>query len=107
AHDFDTYTQWSRLMVLGQFDAPKERKFATGAAFLRGLGGGRVKAVHGLDYMVRKLGDMVTDVLSPTFGQPASVTYEGEGFVLVRHKETRLVEEALQEIVSNVWVELI
>ena len=39
-------------------------------------------------------------------GQPAGVTYEGEGYVMVRHPETKRVEEALEEIINNVRVEL-
>ena len=35
-------------MVNGRTDIP-ERQYAVGVAFLRGLGAGKVKAIHGLD----------------------------------------------------------
>ncbi len=107
AHEVDLYDAWARLMVFGEFSAPPERKFAAGAAFLRGLGAGRVRATHGLDAVLAELGDLVTDVGRPTPGQEQSRSYEGEGYVLVRHPETRVVEEALLKIVSSVRVELV
>lgn len=107
AHDLDLYAEWARLMIKNEFRAPQERKYAAGVAFLRGLGSGRVKAVHGLDWVLKQLGDMVTDYDRPSPGQPSAITYEGEGFVLVRHPETAKVEEALEAIVSTVRVELV
>lgn len=107
AHDVDLYRTWSELMVFGNFTQPSPRKYAVGVAFLRGLGGGRVKAVHGLEGVLRDLGGLVTDVRPPQPGQPASISYEGEGYVIVRHTQTAYVESALLHIVSNVRVELV
>lgn len=107
AHDFDLFTQWTRLMVLGQFEAPKERKYAAGVAFLRGMGGGRVKSTHGLDRVLYEYGDLITDYKVPQVGQAASITYEGEGWVILRAKETATVEAALEDIVQSVRVELV
>ena len=45
AHDTDMYRAWARLMIFDEFDPP-ERPFAAGAAYLRGQGTGRVKAVR-------------------------------------------------------------
>jgi hypothetical protein len=70
------------------------------------MGGGRVRAVHGLD-VLDELGDMVVDKRIPQPGDPAAVTYEGEGFVLVRHPQTEVVRDALARIVDRVRVELI
>jgi hypothetical protein len=107
AHDIDLYDLWARLMIFDAFTPPTERKYAAGAAYLRGLGSGRVKAVHGLDDVLRDLGERVTDVRRPEIGQMASISYEGEGYVLVRHPETQVVEDALSQIVSRVRVELV
>ncbi len=106
AHDMDLYQMWGEVMVYQQLREIPPRKYATGAAFLRGLGGGRVRAVKGLE-ILDELGDIVTDSRIPEVGQPAANTYEGEGFILVRHPETRRVEEILQEIITRVRVELI
>jgi formate-dependent phosphoribosylglycinamide formyltransferase (GAR transformylase) len=105
AHDFDCPAAWARLMVFGEFEPPP-RQFAAGAAYLRGQGQGRVKAVHGLEQAHHELGHLVTDVKLPQIGQPAAPNYEGEGYVIVRHEETAVVEQALLQLVSLIRVEL-
>ncbi len=105
AHDVDFYTAWPRLMVLDQFDAPA-RRYAAGAAYFRGQGRGRVRAIHGLDEAQRRFGHLVVEVKLPQQGQPPSDSYEGDGYVIVRHPQTEVVEEALTEIVKLVRVEL-
>ena len=106
AHDFDSVQAWARLMIFGQWHAPTERRYAAGAAFLRGQGQGRVKAVHGIDVVQREVGELVTDARLPVVGQEKSQSYEGEGWIIVRHRETGVVEEALRRIISTVRVEL-
>jgi D-alanine-D-alanine ligase-like ATP-grasp enzyme len=105
AHDFDAIAAWARLMVFDEF-APPERRYAAGAAFLRGQGRGVVRAVHGLDAIEREVGHLVTDAKLPTPGQAPSPSYEGEGYIVVRHPETAVVREALSRIVSLARVEL-
>ena len=105
AHDFDLYRAWARLCVHEQFDVP-ERRFAAGAAYLRGQGQGKVVAVDGLDEVRRELGPLVLEWKPPTVGQGSTGTYEGEGFVIVRHPETDVVREALEKIVRTVRVRL-
>src|SRR5918992_107575 len=48
AHDIDLFRAWAELTVLGRFDVP-ERRYSAGTAYLRGMGHGRVRAVHGVD----------------------------------------------------------
>ena len=105
AHDFDLYSAWARLMVFGEFDPP-ERRYAVGAAYLRGQGNGRVRAVHGLDEAQRVAAGVVIEVKLPDEGQPGSGHYEGDGYVIVRHPDTARVEEAVAAIVKHVRVEL-
>ena len=105
AHDFDLYRAWADVMVHGRF-TPRPRPYAAGAAYLRGQGKGRVKAVEGLDEVLAELGPVVVEKRLPRLGQPPSGTYEGEGFVIVRHPETRVVRDALQKIVSKVRIKL-
>lgn len=106
AHDIDFFTGWCRLMIHGVFDPPPERKYAAGCAFLRGLGAGRVTAVHGLEKVLHDLGDLVTDLRAPRLGEPKGLSYEGEGWIIVRDPETKVVEDALMHVISNVRVEL-
>jgi phosphoribosylaminoimidazole carboxylase (NCAIR synthetase) len=107
AHDFDFVAAWARLMVFGEFTAPP-RRYAVGVAYLRGQGNGRgrVAAIHGLDQVQREMGSLVVDAKLPTPGQEPTGSYEGEGFVILRHPETAVVQRALQRLISTVRVEL-
>lgn len=105
AHDIDFLQAWARLMIFNEFDPPP-RKYSAGAAFLRGMGTGRVRAVHGWDQVQREFGALVVDSRLPSPGTPASSSYEGEGYILVRHELTSVVEEAVARIVSLIRVEL-
>ncbi|HEV7892099.1 MAG TPA: ATP-grasp domain-containing protein [Pyrinomonadaceae bacterium] len=105
ANDVDFLHAWARVMVYGEFDPP-ERRYAAGAAFLRGQGSGRVVRIHGLEQAGRELGELVTDVKLPQVGQTPTGSYEGEGYVLLRHPETDVVKDALLHLISIVRVEL-
>ncbi len=105
AHDVDMYRAWARLAALDQFVAPV-RKYAVGCAYLRGQGSGRVRQVHGLEAIARELGPLVVEARLPRAGQPSAGTYEGEGYLIVRDPETRVVEDALKTLVSRIRVEL-
>jgi hypothetical protein len=105
ANDIDFLAAWARVMIYGAFDPP-ERRYAVGAAYLRGQGDGRVTAVRGLDEAQREVGPLVVDVKLPALGQPRGATYEGEGYVILRHPETAVVERALMRVVSLIRVEL-
>ncbi len=105
AHDIDFYRAWPRLMVFNEFEPPP-RRYAAGAAYIRGQGQGRVRHIHGLDEAQRRFGDLVVEAKLPHEGQPPSDSYEGDGYIIVRHPETAVVEHALQEIVKIIRVEL-
>jgi hypothetical protein len=105
AHDFDLFQAWAETVVFGRFH-PRPRPYAAGAAYLRGLGQGRVASVRGFDEVVRELGSVVVEARAPTLGQKSSGTYEGEGYIIVRHPETDVVRDALLRIVNRVRVEL-
>jgi hypothetical protein len=106
AYDANLYQTWARLVCGGGFDAP-ERKYAAGAAYLRGMGrGDRVVAIHGLERAQREVGELVVEVQLPRPGQARGTGYEGDGYVLVRHPRTEAVAEALERIVSLIRVEL-
>ncbi len=105
AHDVDFYRAWARLVVFEQFEAPA-RRYAAGCAYLRGQGQGKVRQVHGLAQVQRELGGLVVEARVPQAGQSPSSSYEGEGYIIVRHPETSVVERALGRIVSAVRVEL-
>lgn len=105
AHDRDFYRAWARLVVHEEFDPP-ERRYAAGAAYLRGQGRGHVRAVHGLERAQQELGRLVVEAKMPQPGQPASSSYEGEGYVIFRDPSTEVVARALRRVVELVQVEL-
>ncbi len=105
-HDVDFYRLWTELVILDRF-TPPERQFAAGTAYLRGQGRGRVRAVHGVQELQRRIGHLVVESRLPEPGQPASSSYEGEGYVIVRHPDTEVVRDALREIVKGIRVELV
>ena len=113
ATDSDLYRAFAQLMVEETF-TPPERRYAVGAAYLRGQGhkrqgdGGdlRIRAVHGLEAMQQQVGELVVEARLPAIGKPPNSSYEGDGFVVVRHPDTRVVTDAVQRIVRTVHVEL-
>ena len=96
---------WGGLMVHDRFDQPA-RQYAVGAAFLRSAGTGAVKTVRGWDAARHDLRELITDARIPHAGTAKSLSYEGEGYVIVRHPRTEVVEQALQRIVDTVRVEM-
>lgn len=106
SYDIDFYSAWAALVVLGRFDPP-ERLFASGTAYLRGQGRGRVRAVHGLGELHRQIGHLVVEAQLPDPGTPAASGYEGEGYITVRDPDTEVVADALTRIVEGVRVELV
>lgn len=105
AHDFSFYRAWAQVAIDGTFPNPT-RKFAAGAAFLRGQGDGRVQDVRGLRQAQKEIGHLVVETNLPRLGQPKSSSYEGEGFVVIRHPETDVVRKALHRLISLIRVEM-
>jgi len=104
-HDFDLYTAWAALMIHGGFDPPP-RNWAAGTVYLRGQGAGQVRATHGLDALPPEVTSLVVDSRLPRPGQPSSGSYEGDGYITIRHPDTGVVTAALKQLVSTVRVEL-
>ncbi|MCB9779885.1 MAG: ATP-grasp domain-containing protein [Alphaproteobacteria bacterium] len=100
----DIYRAWARAVVDGAFDGPWERRYSTGCAFLRGQGRGRIVAVEGLAEAQEKMGALVVDRELPKVGWMRSDSYEGEGWVIVRHPDTEVVKQALMDLITTVKV---
>ncbi|MFO1052170.1 MAG: ATP-grasp domain-containing protein [Planctomycetota bacterium] len=104
AHDADFYRLWARLMTRGEVEVPP-RRFAAGAAYLRAQGDGeKVTAVHGIADAQAELGELVVEARLPKVGQARSGSYEGEGYVIVRDENTKVVQHALERLVRLVQV---
>jgi ATP-grasp domain len=105
AHDFDLYSAWAQLMVDGSFASP-ERNWSLGTVYLRGQGTGHIRAVRGLDSLPPELRSIVIESRLPEPGQLSSGSYEGDGYVIVRHRDTAVVTDALRRLVTGVRIEL-
>ncbi|MGF1508568.1 MAG: acetyl-CoA carboxylase biotin carboxylase subunit family protein [Myxococcota bacterium] len=104
AHGTSLYRAWARAEVDDVFEGPWPRRHATGAAFLRGIGQGRVIAVTGIREILDVLGDKIVEAQLPTVGAQKSGSYEGDGYILVRADGTEEVRAALKTIIETVRV---
>jgi biotin carboxylase len=105
ANDMDFVSAWARLMVFNEF-TPPVRKYAVGAAFLRGQGRGVVRQIRGIDAVQLEFGELVCDMKLPLLGDAPAATYEGDGYIILRHPETAVVERAIKRVVELVRIEL-
>ncbi|MEM1022179.1 MAG: ATP-grasp domain-containing protein [Myxococcota bacterium] len=104
AHDMSMYRAWARAEVDGAFDGPYPRNYAVGSAFLRGMGRGRVISVRGVKEVHERIGDHVVEAKLPGLGAPKSDSYEGDGYIVLRHTDTEWVKSALATIVDTIRV---
>jgi hypothetical protein len=105
AYDLDLYTAYAQVMIHGTFDPPP-RTWAVGTAYIRGQGTGQIRGVQGLDQLPDEVKSLVIEAHLPQPGQPSNTSYEGDGYIIVRHRETAAVTDALRRIVNGVRVEL-
>lgn len=104
AHDMDFFGAWAELIAFDRF-TPRERRWAAGAAFLRGQGAGdRVVAVSGVEEAVAAAGDALVEMRTPKVGQPRAEGYEGEGWAYVKSATTEGAKQALLAIIQRVQV---
>ena len=103
--NLDFYKSWPKLEIFDRFEPPA-RDFSAGAAYLRGMGEGRVRFVRGLDTIRRELGEIMVECSWPEPGSVQPPGYEGAGYVIFRHRDTGVVENALRRTVEVVRVEL-
>lgn len=105
AHEVDMWQKWAKLQVDRTWEMP-ERSWATGCAFLRAQGrGAQISRVSGLDRVNEQIGHTVVQSKLPHVGQTRSTHYEGDGWVVVRHRETKGVIEALRTLVTELVIE--
>ncbi|MBM4376732.1 MAG: ATP-grasp domain-containing protein [Deltaproteobacteria bacterium] len=103
-HDIDIYKAWARAVVDGRLEAPWVRRHAAATVFLRGMGRGRVARIDGLDEAQRAIGKLVEEVRLPRLGAPKADGYEGDGYVILRHPDQRVLEAAVKLVLDTVRV---
>ncbi len=104
AHGIDPYRAWARAVVDNELDAPWERKYAVGCAYLRGMGQGRIVGVNGVHEVHEAVGKHVVEAKLPQLGAPKADAYEGDGYIIVRHESTEAVKVMLKTIIETVKV---
>jgi hypothetical protein len=104
AHDIDPYRAWARAVVDNELDAPWHRKYAVGCAFVRGMGHGRIVNVTGVHETHEAVGKWVMEARLPKLGVTKADSYEGDGYVVVRHESTAKVREMLKTIIETMRV---
>jgi hypothetical protein len=62
--------------------------------------------VHGLDGLPDEVSSIVVESRLPEPGQLSSGSYEGDGYIIVRHRDTAVVTGAMRRLVTGVQVEL-
>ncbi len=103
-HDIDIYRAWARAVVDGELDAPWERKYAAGTAFIRGMGHGRVAAISGVRETHEAIAPYLVEAKLPSIGAPKGESYEGDGYVIVRAETTEKVQELLETILHTIRI---
>ena len=104
-------TRLRLLRLLGAADGlrdftPPARKYAAGRR-LPPRPGHRPRRRRARPRAAQKeIGHLVVESNLPKKGQPRSSSYEGEGNVIIRHPETRVVVEALKRLITAVRVEV-
>jgi hypothetical protein len=104
SYDLDLHLAWARAVVDGCFDGPWERKYAVGTVFLRGRGNGLVEQVAGLETVRQQVGRLIVEARLPLVGAARAATYTGDGYITVRHPQTRVVEDALRLIARTACI---
>ncbi|MFO0667568.1 MAG: ATP-grasp domain-containing protein [Polyangiaceae bacterium] len=104
ANDIDPYRAWARAVVDGELDAPWDRKYAVGCAFLRGMGRGRVVGLSGVHEASEIASRWTVEAKLPDIGAPKSDSYEGDGYVIVRDSSTEVVKKLLKRIIETIKV---
>lgn len=104
-YDRSIYAAWAHAVIDGAVPGTFERKYAAGIAFLRGPGSGRVKRVAHVEAAQATVGKLVVEARLPRVGTPKSTSYEGDGYAIVRHEDTAVVERALRHIIETIQVE--
>jgi hypothetical protein len=87
------------------FDGPFTRRYAVGSVCLRGVGSGRALRVIGVDRVQELVGRFIVEARLPRPGVPRSDSYEGDGYIVVRHPDTEVVIAAIRTIIETVGVE--
>jgi formate-dependent phosphoribosylglycinamide formyltransferase (GAR transformylase) len=103
-HEIDPYRAWARAVIDGVLDAPWERRWAAGTAFVRGVGQGNVSSITGVRETHEAIGPWLVEAKLPTIGKKKNDSYEGDGYVVVRHQSTQKVNALISAVVQTLKI---
>lgn len=105
ACDFDSFREWARAVVHGEFDAAIERRYNVATVFKRAQGQGTIRRIDGLDEIYRKYGPAIAwNALLPVGARRRNwkQTLVSDGFLLVRHPDLATTLAIADEIGERV-----
>ncbi|MEC7987720.1 MAG: hypothetical protein VX278_21305 [Myxococcota bacterium] len=104
AHDVDMWDKWAELMVHETWEMPK-RSFAVASAFLRAQGSGKtIQRIDGIQEIQRQLAPLIAASSLPQIGQPRSSHYEGDGWIILKHTDTKALVDALRKVITTIRI---
>ena len=104
AHETDLFRDWAGLMAMDSF-TPRPRRWAAGAAFLRGQGRATAWSPWRGSMPLWKLSATRSSSCGPRrSASRAAPGYEGEGWAYVRHATTDGAKRALLTLIQEVQV---
>ena len=103
-YDMDVHFVWAQLMVNGVWSGKNQRLRAIAVAFLRGQGEGEITAVRNLDQAQKEMGELVLDCQLPVVGAQKSSSYEGDGWVIIGHRDDAVVKQAALTLIRTVEI---
>lgn len=104
ARGISFYRAWARAVVHDVYDGAPRQSHAVACAYLRGMGRGRVLGVDGVKRTRDALGELIAEAELPVLGAPKSDSYEGDGYVILRHPDSGVVRRAAQFVIDNIRV---
>ena len=103
-HNRNAHLAWAKAIVDNHFDGPWNREYAVAIAYLRAQQPGVITSITGLRKAQERVRSLVVDRQLPFIGARTSDSYEGDGWVILRHPSTEVVKRAALEVISNVRV---
>jgi len=100
AYGADMYRVWGNAVVNEVF-TPIPRLNAAGGVFFKVEDSMAQAAASHIDEIARMLGDLAVRVKAPVSGSGTSKGLADDSFILVRHAETAVVDEALRRIIES------
>lgn len=105
ACDFDAFREWGRAVAHGRFEARIERRYNVTTVYKRAQGGGRVRAIAGLDEFKAQHG---AHVVWDTLLRPGAArrnwraTLVSDGFIMLRHPDLATTLALADEVGTRV-----